>query len=189
LGSYLAYDASGLYSYDAIADVVTADVVRVAHVHTGLDESTNALRARFPHADVRVFDASDVDAQTEPSIARARRIVPVHADTVPVGLGPLPVAGLDVIVLPMAAHEVRDDDARARWLRTLSSSLAPGGRMVLIEHLRDVENTVAFHVGVLHFLSRRTWHRTFAAAGLDVVDERAVAPFLHGFVLKRSSDG
>ncbi len=188
-GSYLAYDASDLYSWACLDDVVGADVTHIAHVHTGLDESTNGLRARFPHVDVVVYDASDVAAQPEPSIARARRIVPLHADTVAVGLGPLPATGIDLILLPMAAHEVRDDDARARWLRALSSSLSPGGKVVLIEHLRDVENTVAFHVGVLHFLSARTWRRTFANAGLDVVDERAVAPLLRRFVLLRSADG
>jgi hypothetical protein len=54
----------------------------IAHVHTGLDESTAVLRARHPHARVVVFDASDTQAQTEPSIARARALdVPVVAYT------------------------------------------------------------------------------------------------------------
>jgi hypothetical protein len=189
LGSFAAYDASGLYSYDCLIDVVGDDVTTIAHVHTGLDESTNALRARFPHATVQVFDASEATAQTEPSIARARRVVPLHPDTVAVALGPLPSSTFDYIILPMAAHEVRDDEVRAHWFRTLAASLSPGGKMVVIEHLRDIENAVAFHVGVLHFLSRRTWRRTFAAAGLDVVDERRVAPFLQRFVLVRSGDG
>lgn len=189
LGSYLAYDASDLYCWACLDDVVGADVKHIAHVHTGLDESTDALRARFHNADVVVYDASDCSAQPEPSIARARRIVPLHPDTVTVGLGPLPATGIDLILLPMAAHEVRDEDARARWLQTLSSSLAPGGKMVLIEHLRDIENAVAFHVGVLHFLSARSWHRTFARAGLTVVDERVVAPLLRRFVVMRSADG
>jgi hypothetical protein len=189
VGSYAAYDASDLYSYDGLADVIGDDVRVIAHVHTGLDESTDALRARFVHAEVRVFDASETSAQPEPSIARARRIVPLHADTVAVGLGPLPISDVQRMVLPMAAHEVRDNDARARWLRTLSRSLAQGGQMILIEHLRDLDNTLAFHVGVLHFLSRRTWLETFKSAGLAVVDEGRIAPLLHRFVLVRSSDG
>ena len=61
--------------------------------------------------------------------------------------------------------------------------------MILIEHLRDLDNTLAFHVGVLHFLSRRTWLETFKSAGLAVLDEGRIAPLLHRFVLVRPSDG
>ena len=191
VGSYLAYDASGLYRWACLDDIVGDDVKVIAHVHTGLDESTDALRARFPHAHVAVFDASEVSAQPEPSIARARRLVPLHPDTVGVGLGPLPVApgSVDLIVLPMAAHEVRDDNVRARWFQTLSRALAPGGRMVVVEHLRDIENAVAFHVGVAHFLSRSTWLKTCAAAGLDVVAETRPAPLLRLFALKPRGSG
>jgi hypothetical protein len=185
VGSYLAYDASGLYAWTCLDAFANDDVKVVAHVHTGLDESTEAFKGRFPHADVVVFDASADAAQPEPSIARARRLVPLHPSTVAVGMGPLPLAphSAQLLILPMAAHEVRDDAIRARWLRTLAASLAPDGRMLVIEHLRDVPNTVAFHVGVLHFLSRRTWLQTFEDAGLDVIDEGQPAPLLHLFVL------
>ena len=191
VASYLTYDRSGFHAWRwfdrfvATAAKTSLHPTTIAHVHTGLDESTATLRARYPHARVVVFDASDVDAQTEPSIARARTLVPLHEDTVAVGLGALPVDDVDVIVLPMAAHEVRDDDTRARWFATLARALRKGGQIVVVEHLRDGRNALAFHVGVLHFLSRKTWHETFARAGLVLVEESRVTPLLALFVLAR----
>ncbi len=190
VASYLTYDRSGFYAwrwFDRFVPTTSSTkTATIAHVHTGLDESTAVLRARHPHARVVVFDASDTQAQTEPSIARARALVPLHADTVAVGLGALPLHDVDVIVLPMAAHEVRDDDTRARWFATLAGSLRDDGRIVVVEHLRDARNALAFHVGVLHFLSSARWHDTFARAGLVLVEEARVTSLLALFVLARA---
>jgi len=172
----------------ATATAAVKGTPTIVHAHTGLDESFAVLRARYPHARVVVIDANDTRVQTEPSIERARAIVPLHEDTVAVGRGALPVKDVDVIVLPMAAHEVRDDDVRARWFGTLARSLRADGRSVVLEHQRDVCNALAFYVGVLHFLSRRTWHDAFARAGLVLVEESTVPPLLALFVLTRADD-
>jgi SAM-dependent methyltransferase len=188
--SYVSYDSSGLYEWQWLRPWLPTSTTVMAHVHTGLDESTTTLRERFPGTTVHVFDASDTRAQTEPSIARARAIVPLHPDTIAVGMAalPLPAGSVDVVLLPMAAHEVRDDDTRAQWFNSLASSLRPGGRMLVIEHLRDARNAMAFHIGVLHFLSRATWLNTFRRAGLVVVGEQRIATFLWVFALQRSND-
>lgn len=188
VASYLTYDRSGLYTWACLDPHLPAPLSCVAHVHTGLDETSATLRAKLPRAVLHVFDASAPAAQPEPSIARARRLIPLDSGTIAVGLGPLPLpeGSVDVLLLPMAAHEVRDADTRARWLAELSRVLRPGGRMIVVEHLRDLPNTLAFHVGVLHFLSRRTWHRTFADAGLVRVFEGHVTPLLALFVLERA---
>jgi SAM-dependent methyltransferase len=188
--SYLSYDSSGLYEWRWLQPWLPSPMTVMAHVHTGLDESTTTLRERFPGATVHVFDASDTRAQTEPSIARARATVPLHPDTIAVGMAalPMPLGSVDVVLLPMAAHEVRDDDTRALWFKTLASSLKPGGRILVIEHLRDARNAMAFHIGVLHFLSRATWLNTFHGAGLVVVSEQRIATFLWVFALQRIND-
>lgn len=190
VASYLTYDRSGLYTWACLDPHLPTPLSRVAHVHTGLDETSATLRAKLPHAALHVFDASAPGAQPEPSIARARRLIPLDPGTVAVALGPLPLreGSVDLLLLPMAAHEVRDASTRARWLATLSRVLRPGGRLIVVEHLRDLPNTLAFHVGVLHFLSRRTWHRTFAEAGLVRVFEGRVTPLLALFVLERRDD-
>ena len=190
VASYLTYDRSGLYTWACLDPHLPTPLARVVHVHTGLDETSATLRAKLPHAELHVFDASAPAAQPEPSIARARRLIPLYPGTVAVGLGPLPLAegSVDLLLLPMAAHEVRDATTRARWLAELSRVLRPGGRVIVVEHLRDLPNTLAFHVGVLHFLSRRAWHRTFAEAGLVRVHEGHVTPLLALFVLERRDE-
>lgn len=190
VASYLTYDRSGLYTWACLDPHLPTPLARVVHVHTGLDETSATLRAKLPHAELHVFDASAPAAQPEPSIARARRLTSLYPGTVAVGLGPLPLAegSVDLLLLPMAAHEVRDATTRARWLAELSRVLRPGGRVIVVEHLRDLPNTLAFHVGVLHFLSRRAWHRTFAEAGLVRVHEGHVTPLLALFVLERRDE-
>ena len=43
----------------------------------------------------------------------------------------------------------------------------------------------AYGPGGLHFLSRRTWLRTFAAAGLAVVGETSLTPWVRRFELRQ----
>jgi hypothetical protein len=180
--SYVTYDASGLYGFSWLTPLVPAGA-RVALVHTGLDESSAVLAPRYPG--YAVFDASDPALQTEPSIARARALRPLYPGTPTVGVGPLPMpaGSLDVLLVMLAAHEVRDDAARARWFCDLRAAVRPSGLVVVVEHVRDVKHAAAFHVGVLHFLSRRTWLVTFEAAGLRLVRSFPLATFLTVFVL------
>jgi hypothetical protein len=99
--------------------------------------------------------------------------------------GALPAAArdLDAAFLAFAAHELRDHAARAELFRALADRLAPAGRVIVVEHLRDAPNFAAFGPGFTHFLSRPTWLRTFAAAGLAVRDEFPITPLVRVFVL------
>ena len=60
----------------------------------------------------------------------------------------------------------------------LRRRLAPHGRAVLVEHLRDWPNLIAFGPGFLHFLSRRTWLHTIAESRLRIVREFSITPFV-----------
>lgn len=70
-------------------------------------------------------------------------------------------------------------------LRTLGDGLAQSGRIVVVEHLRDLPNAVAFSVGFTHFLSRSSWRLDFAASGLAIIEERRVSPLVSQFLLTR----
>jgi hypothetical protein len=64
--------------------------------------------------------------------------------------------------------------------------LRKDGCIVLVEHLRDWKNFLAFGPGFFHFHSRRDWLRTIRDAGLVVEQESPVTPFVECFVLRRA---
>ena len=59
------------------------------------------------------------------------------------------------------------------------------GTLIVIEQLRDVFNFACFGAAAFHFLSRRTWLRSFEAAKLVVKDEFTITPFMRVFVLQK----
>lgn len=65
-------------------------------------------------------------------------------------------------------------------------SLTEHGRVVVVEHLRDVPNALAFGPGALHFTAERTWSATFAAADLVLARHATVTPLVHCYTLARA---
>ena len=57
---------------------------------------------------------------------------------------------------------------------------------MLVEHLRDLNNFLAFGPAVTHFTSRRSWLATAHDADFEVADERKMTPFVTGFSLSAS---
>jgi hypothetical protein len=82
-----------------------------------------------------------------------------------------------------AAHELRDPDQRVAFFREAGRVLRTGGRIVVIEQVRNVANFACFGPAAFHFLSRRAWLKTFVAAGLAVTDEFTITFFVRAFVL------
>jgi len=178
--SYYVYDRSPLYGLSWLK----LRPGTWANVHAGLDETSETLRAFLPESQGFVWDIFDAEQMTEPSMARARefsgsppaervlwRRLPVGAET------------LDAIFLMFVAHEFRDTDARHEFLREVARVLKPGGSIMMVEHLRDLPNFLAYGPGCLHFHSRRTWNEAFRAAELTLRSDRTLTPFVHAFEL------
>ena len=87
------------------------------------------------------------------------------------------------MLLLLAAHELRRRADRLAFFREARRVLAPGGRIVLVEHLRDAANFAPFGPGFLHFLSRREWLATIAKSRLQIVQEFPITPFVRVFLL------
>ncbi len=182
--SYWVYDASGLYDFEW-SDTM-GDNDRVAVVHAGFDEVSATLRTRHaaPLYTASFYDRIEV---AEASIRRARDHSPASRSAVATAGGPLLAAGgFDWVIAFMCLHELRTAQARQEVISELADGLAAGGKIVVVEHLRDTPNTIAFSIGVFHFLSKSSWVNDFTAAGLAVVSERKVTPFVSVFVLRRT---
>jgi len=185
LVSHWIYDLSPLSRWDWLARLLPAPR-RWASLHAGLDETFGALARIFPSEDSAVFDIYNPAEMTEPSIVRARRLSLDRAAT-PADFSALPLAGgsQDAIFLIFAAHELRRPESRRRFFLEIARALAPGGRAVLVEHVRDGWNFLAFGPGFLHFLPRREWLRLAAAADLAVREDFRITPFVMVLVLEK----
>jgi len=185
LATWLAYDAGGLYQISWLVPEM-ADTRRAANIHAGFDETTALLKAGFPGAGWQVFDFYDPQKHTEVSIRRARKAHPPHPGTVAIRTGHIPLAdhSLDRALLILAAHEIRDHDERVRFFREIKRALAPQGRIIVTEHLRDIANITAYSVGAWHFHTRAEWRSTFHDAGLRVAREFRNNLFITTFILE-----
>ncbi len=181
--SWWIYDLSGLYGWEWLRRHLAPKDRRLVSAHAGFDETTLSLRAAFPELEIEPVDFHDPERMTEPSIQRARRLCPPLPGTAEVGLGPWPSSGADLVLFPLSAHEWRTPDERRRLLRHALAALNDGGRIVLLEHLRDLPNFIAFGPGFFHFHSAATWERDWQAVDLECVARSRIAGFLGGFVL------
>lgn len=184
LATAYAYDATGLYDLGWL-DPWMDGGGEAANIHAGFDESTELLRRRFPAYRWRVFDFFDPTRHTEHSIRLARAAHPPAADTVPIATDhvPLPDGSLDRVLLFLAAHEIRQSAERVAFLSELRRCLAPAGRILLVEHLRDLPNLLAYGPGAWHFHRRGTWLADIRAAGLQVRSERRCNAFINALEL------
>ncbi len=186
--SHLIYDRSDLYRWQWLdRALAAAGTGRMVVCHTGYDEVSAALAERFPHADWTVLDHYDPDRMTEASIRRARRACPPSAGSIaaPFADWPLEAGEADVIFGLLAIHELRSEEERAAWFSEAGRCLASGGRIVLVEHVRDWANFLAFGPGFLHFHSPRSWRKCWEAAGFRLEDTFRVTPWVRVFVICR----
>lgn len=189
LVSAYVYDLSGLYELKWLDRIGVEAGERMVNIHAGFDETSALLRRRYPDARWTVLDVYDPEKHTEPSIRRARRAHPpspgdLSADTVEL---PLPSASQAAIFLILAAHEIRDPRERHAFFAELRRILAPGGRIVLVEHLRDLRNFLAYSLGAFHFIGRGAWSTAFERAGLRLAETSRINPFITCFVLEKDA--
>jgi SAM-dependent methyltransferase len=185
--SHYIYDRSPLYHGAWIRPALHETPARYGNLHAGFDEFSGTLRRLFPESEATVIDFFDANEMTEPSIERARResenqsAIRANYRSLP-----LPDGELDAAFLIFAAHELRRSESRAKLFAELRRVVKPGGQILLVEHLRDGTNFLAFGPGFFHFHSRAEWLRIIAAADLTVAHEFRLTPFVRAFVLQRA---
>jgi SAM-dependent methyltransferase len=187
--SWYVYDHIRVTRWRWIPDALSIRPRRWVNIHAGLDESTAILRQLFPGTDGLVIDIYDSGEMTEPSIARARRIYPSANPFVAAKFDnlPLPAGDRDTVFLLFAAHELRALAHRIQLFRELARVLQNDGQVILVEHLRDWRNFLAFGPGFLHFWSGREWRQTIRHAGLRIERESCNTPFVRCFLLRNAN--
>jgi hypothetical protein len=186
LASWFVYDLSDLYAFDYLpADTPE----RIANLHAGFDETTSALKVKYPGALIDIYDFYDPEKHTEASIRRARARYPAIAETVAIDTSHIPIGEhtYDALFLIFSAHEIRDQRERIAFFKELRLVAKPTAKLYVIEHLRDWKNALVYSIGCLHFHSEPTWQKTFAASGWQVVERKSPNAFVVCYTLQWKS--
>lgn len=186
--SAYVYDFSGYYKFDWLNDLIEEDDKSklVINIHAGFDETSFIIKNKLPEAELKVFDFYNPERHTEPAIKRARKVSLVYPNTKQITSDsiPLEIHAADIVFLLSAAHEIRSNKEKVQFLKECYRVCKPEGKVIMVEHLRDFPNFVAFSVGFTHFFSRNTWKKAFKHAGFSSFRETKFTPFMSVFCCK-----
>jgi len=184
--SHLVYDRSDLYRWGWLERALHGlNMQQAIFCHSGFDETSAELRGRLGHVRWQILDHFNEKQMTEASIRRARAWFPPAPETLPARYDAWPMAAesADLVLGLLAIHELRSETQRSLWFKEAKRCLRPGKRVVLVEHVRDAANFLAFGPGFVHFHSPASWRRCWETAGFSLADEFRVTPFVRIFVL------
>jgi ubiquinone/menaquinone biosynthesis C-methylase UbiE len=187
--SHYIYDRSGLSTWEWVKPLFPTPPMRWANIHCGFDETTAPLDHLFPQSERLVLDIFDAREMTEASLQRARRYEVRAPEAVHAQCDALPARDeqMDALFVLFAAHELRHRFARNSLFRELRRVLARGGRLLLVEHLRDGWNFLAFGPGYWHFLPRQEWEAQIREAGFTVERVFHKTPFVQAWLLGKEA--
>jgi hypothetical protein len=187
--SHLIYDRSDLYRFTWLTRALQGvQPQRITFCQTGFDECSSALRRHFPGTGWTLLDHYDPTWMTEASIQRARRRCPPADGTVtaPFGAWPIQDRSSDAVIGLLAVHELRRAEERVAWFAESRRVTHDRGRVIVVEHVRDLANAVVFGPGALHFHSVSAWRQSWTRANLRLRDEFRITPWVRVFVLEHA---
>jgi hypothetical protein len=185
--SHYVYDCSPVSRGGWLERTDPVAVRKVAVFHAGQDEASHFVARALPLAQIQTFDFYDPARTATPSLKRARALAERDDPAIASDKIPLENGTLDLGLVVFAAHEIREDRQRASFFRELARALATNGRIVIVEHLRDGWNFLAYGPGAFHFLSAQTWRRSFVSGGLTISSEKYCTRFVRVFELRKGS--
>jgi hypothetical protein len=184
LVSYYVYDFSGFYKMKWLKDLNLNQQEIVLSINAGFDETSEILIDKLHPKKFLAFDFYDSEVHTEVSIKRARKSGLIYLGTQSISTSHIPLEdqSVDSVFLIFSGHEIRNHDERIAFLKLLKSKTK--GQIIVVEHLRDFSNFLAYTIGFLHFYSGTNWQNTFEKAGFDSILEQKINPFVRLYVLK-----
>jgi ubiquinone/menaquinone biosynthesis C-methylase UbiE len=183
--SAYVYDFSGYYNFNWLQNFNLPDFPgqQILNINAGFDETSFIIHKMFPQSHLKVFDFYNARQHTEPAIVRARKVSSVYPDTQQIVSNSIPLTdnSVDIIFLLSAVHEIRTHQEKIEFLKECRRICKPDGKVIMVEHLRDFPNFLAFSIGFTHFFSRKTWKNAFEKAGFTSFAETKFTPFMSVF--------
>ncbi len=185
--SFYVYDCSDLYELHWFTPK-GSDIV--LNINAGFDETSELIRELYPAVELHICDFYDQEKHTEVSIKRAREAYPLSDHSLRVSTTSLPYATnqFDKIVAMLSVHEIRNAEERDIFFDELYRILKYDGQLIVVEHLRDFPNFLAYSIGFFHFLSRKSWYATFDKSGFIFSEEVKITPFVSVFLLSKNGN-
>lgn len=184
--SWYVYDYSVLTKWEWIAGYIPFAPQRWANLHAGADEVHDTLLRLYPDSECDEIDIFDAEIMSEKSIQRARdmRSHLRSAHAVPLSEWTSGDSRWDAAFLIFAAHEIRDGELRLQLFKRIRDELRVGGKLLVVEHLRDVPNFLAFGPGFFHFLPHSEWRRLATDADFTMLRDEKLTPFVRVMLME-----
>jgi SAM-dependent methyltransferase len=185
LVSAYIYDFSGYYEFNWLKNynLLDSKKTQILNINAGFDETSFIIKNHFPKSDLRVFDFYNAKQHTEPAIVRARKVSQVYPNTQQIVSNNIPIqdCSVDAIFLLSAAHEIRTQEEKISFLKECHRVCKSDANIIMIEHLRDFPNFLAFTIGFTHFFSKNIWLDAFQKSGFSKIEEKKFTPFMSIF--------
>ncbi len=183
--STYVYDFSGYYDFHWLKNCAVADsnTNHILNINAGFDETSFIIKNNFPQSNLKVYDFYNAKQHTETAIIRARKVSLVYPNTQQIKSNRIPEKdkSINIIFLLTAAHEIRSHEEKVQFLKECHRLCKPNGKVIMVEHLRDLPNFLAFTIGFTHFFSRSAWRNAFEQAGFATFQETKFTPFMSIF--------
>lgn len=181
--SHYVYDRSKLYKLSWLDSLLDHAPTNWINIHAGLDESSIFLRDYFPASKMQILDIYDPATMTEPAIERARNLTEPELQSIPSDFRRLPIPSqtCEAVFVFFAAHELRTAESRLSFFREVYRILKANGTLIVVEHLRDTPNFLAFGPGFFHFLKHADWIDAARFSNFRTTEEIKITPFVSAF--------
>lgn len=183
--SAYVYDFSSFYDFDWLKKMKIEDTKDKfnLNINAGFDETSYIIESILPQSNLQVYDFYNSKQHTEPAIIRARKVSLVYPNTQQINSNSIPLndSSVDNIFLLSAIHEIRKHDEKVQFLKECRRVCKPNGNLIMVEHLRDFPNFIAFTIGFTHFFSKPTWKKAFEEAEFKSFKEKKFTPFMSIF--------
>jgi len=183
--SAYVYDFSSFYAFEWLKNMELPDSEQSfnLNINAGFDETSYIIENILPKSKLQVYDFYNAEQHTEAAIVRARKVSLNYPNTQKIVSHKIPLAdnSVDNIFLVSAAHEIRKHTEKVQFLKECKRVCKTNGQVVMVEHLRDFPNFVAFTIGFTHFFSKKTWKKAFIEAGFTSIEEKKFTAFMSIF--------